>query len=200
MRVSIAPPTGAISLRAAVVAGGIAMASMVPSAAQAQELVHQFTNPSFGGNPFNSEHLRAIAELDRPEAPEDDAGTPSPEELLASQIRSQLTSGLSFTILQAIQNATPGQSREFILGDQKISFVRTTTETRVTFTNTRTGETSELVIPVNPGATGSASAMSSMANGSAEQLLGAAGSTPLTGQSAANQGATNQSLLPPPPL
>jgi curli production assembly/transport component CsgF len=199
MRVSIAPLTGAISLRAAAAAGGIAIASLAPGAAQAQDLVHQFNNPSFGGNPFNSEHLRAIAELDRPKAPTDDAGTPSAEELLASQIRSQLTSSLSLTILSTIQNAQPGQSGNFTLGDQRISYVRTATETRVTFFNTRTGVTSELIIPVNPAGSGSAPGMTSAAAGSAEQLLGGAGSLPLTGQSA-NQGTTTQSLLPPPPL
>jgi curli production assembly/transport component CsgF len=122
----------------------------VASPAAAQELAHEFINPSFGGNPFNSDHLLGIAGLDRPEKPEDSEPAPTPEELLVSQLEAQLNSTLSSNILRAIQTATPGQTGEFLLGVTRINFVRTATETRVTFTNTTTGETREIVLPVNP--------------------------------------------------
>ncbi|HZG47510.1 MAG TPA: curli assembly protein CsgF [Allosphingosinicella sp.] len=116
--------------------------------ASAQELVHTFTNPSFGGNPFYSEHLLATANIHRPDEPEEPSDPPpSEEELLASQLRSQFLSQLSGEIRRRIQTARPGDTGTFELGDQRISFVRTATETQITFLNTRTGETRRVVIP-----------------------------------------------------
>ena len=171
------------------------------SAAFAQEIVHTFNNPSFGGNPFYSEHLLAIAGIDRPEAPEEPTEpAPTAEELLVAQLRASLTSSLSSNILQTIQTARPGDTGTFVVGAQRISYVRTATETRVTFTNTTTGETSELVIPVRGAPTSTASAASSM---SAEQALGANGATPVGGNGSASAGnipLTPGSLLGQPPL
>jgi curli production assembly/transport component CsgF len=131
---------------AAVLLAGAALFAAGP--ASAQELVHTFTNPSFGGNPFYSEHLLATAEIHRPTRPEEPAEeTPSEEELLASQLRSQFLSQLSGEIRRRIQTARPGDTGTFELGDQRISFVRTATETQITFVNTRTGETRRVVIP-----------------------------------------------------
>lgn len=127
--------------RSLLIAGLIA----VSAPAAAQDLVHTFKDPSFGGNPFNSEHLLAIAGFDRPEQRTE---ATSPEDLLASQLRAQLTSSLSSSILTTIQTAKPGDTGSFTVGSQIISFTRTATETTVTFTNTRTGEVSTLVIPV----------------------------------------------------
>ena len=165
--------------------------------AQAQELTYRFINPSFGGNPFYSEHLLGIANIHRPDAPEEPATpVPTEEELLARQLQARFLSQLSSTIRERIEGARPGESGEFEFGDQRISFTRTATETRVTFVNTRTGETRVIVIPVQPsggsGFAGGASAAGAPAGSlSAEQALGASGSSlaapPTTG-------------LAPPPL
>lgn len=152
--------------------------------ASAQEFTQTFINPSFGGNPFYSEHLLGIAGIDRPAEPEDEAETPTTEELLVSQLRA----GLAATTISQIQaaitavNAGPfvpgaaGNTGNFVIGDQQISFVRTATETRVTFVNGRTGETTELVIPVPPSASGSVGTRSA----SAEQALTARPVAPLS--------------------
>ena len=185
--------------------GGAAMSALAlialvgaPSAAQAQELVHRFINPSFGGNPFYSEHLLGIANIHRPDEPEEPA-TPLPteEEALANQIRSSLNSQVQSQILERIRNAQPGQSGNFTLGDQQISFVRTATETRVTFLNTKTGESRVIVVPVPGANTGTLGVASATAAGrSPEQALGALGTVangPLSG-------AQGSSLLGTPPL
>ncbi len=173
--------------------------------AQAQELTHRFLNPSFGGNPFYSDHLLSIANIHRPREPEaPGAEPPSEEELIASQVRARLLSGLSSDILTRIESAQPGQSGEFEFGDQRISFTRTRTETLVTFVNTRTGETRRVVIPVNNqtapsfgslGTGGSAVVARSARASSAEQALGALGALP--GSSA---GSLTSGLLTPAPL
>lgn len=150
--------------------------------AQAQELTHRFLNPSFGGNPFYSDHLLGIANIHRPKEPEDpEEPAPTEEELLARQLQARFLSQLSSTIRERIEGAKPGESGEFEFGDQRISFTRTATETRVTFVNTRTGESRVIVIPVQPSASsfaGGASAAGAPGPSlSAEQALGASGSS-----------------------
>lgn len=147
--------------------------------AQAQELTHRFLNPSFGGNPFYSDHLLGIANIHRPDEPEEPGvEPPSEEELIASQIRARLLSGLSGDILDRIEAARPGESGNFEFGDQRISFTRSATETRVTFVNSRTGETRTVVVPVNRQPGSSLTSPGTRA-ASAEQALGAGGASPL---------------------
>jgi curli production assembly/transport component CsgF len=182
---------GRLALGAAL---GVIMAAALPGAANAQELTHRFINPSFGGNPFYSDHLLSIANIHRPAEPEEPAEEPpSEEELIASQVRARLLSGLSGEILDRIENAQPGESGEFEFGDQRISFTRTATETQVTFVNSRTGETRRVIIPVRgSGSSSFAAAAKSSAAPSAEQAL-SAGGTLLAPSS-------KSGLLSPPPL
>jgi len=186
-------------------------ALVVSSPASAQELVHTFTNPSFGGNPFYSDHLIGIANIHRPDAPEEpQEDPPSEEELLAAQLRSQFLSQLTGEIRRRIQTAQPGDSGEFELGDQRISFVRTATETQITFLNTRTGETRRVVIPAgsNDDPFGAAPTRSAAArqipvplgptpsgNFSAEQALGAGSVTMGRGPGALPSGLLNSRSL-----
>ncbi len=145
------------------------------SPASAQELVHRFINPSFGGNPFYSEHLLGIANIHRPDEPEEPAADPpTQEELLARQIRERLLGQLSDEIEEQIQDAQPGESGTFDLGNQRISFTRTATETRVTFTDTATGETQVVVLPVQGSSGAFATSVGAF---SAEQALGAGGTS-----------------------
>ena len=187
--------SGARRTRAVLAAGAALATFALASAACAQPLVHRFINPNFGGNPFNTD-LLAVANIDRPAAPSTSAATPTADELLASQLRSQLTSTLSSNILTTILNARPGDSGNFVLGDQKITYVRTATETTVTFLNTRTGESSQLIIPASSGSA-SAQAAAPSASASAEQALGAMGASRA---GSPNAGANNQPLLSAPPL
>ena len=161
------------------VAVALTLSAALASEAQAQELVHRFINPAFGGNPFNSDHLLATANADRPKEPQNTAPPASDEELIARQIRGRFLSDLSADITEAIATAKPGQSGNFEFGDQRISFTRTQTETRITFVNARTGERSEVVIPVTGASSSSAPGASSLsALASPEQALGAFGATP----------------------
>lgn len=155
-----------------------AAATLVATPASAQELVHRFINPSFGGNPFYSDHLFSIANLDRPDQPEEPAEpVPTEEELIARQIRARFLSNLSSDIIQQIERSQPGQSGEFNFGNQRVSFTRTATETRITFTNTETGVTDTIVVPVRSGsslfAATAPTPVAPTAAASAERALGA---------------------------
>ena len=184
--------SGFAARRLAQFIGLLVLGMAAGGAASAQDLTHRFINPSFGGNPFYSEHLLGIAGIHRPAEPEEPAeDPPTEEELLAQQLQARLLSQLSSTILDRIQDARPGDSGEFELGNQRISFTRTQTETRVVFINTTTGERREIVIPVE-GRGGPFGAANALTQGSPEQALGARGTSP-TGQ-------PGVSLLSPPPL
>ncbi len=182
--------------RGAIVAVALAALAAAPSAAEAQELVHRFINPSFGGNPFYSEHLLGIANIHRPDAPEEpEDPVPTEEEQLVAQLQSSLNAQVQSQILDRIRNARPGQTGEFTLGEQRISFTRTATETRVTFVNTRTGERREIVIPV-PGANTGTAGVATAARRSPEQALGGLGTVP----NGPLSGTQSSSLLGTPPL
>lgn len=125
---------------------GVALAAIAGSS-QAQELSFKFINPSFGGNPFYSDHLLGIATAQRPERPAEDDGL-SEGEQFARQIQSRILSALSSSIVEAITGSDPGSSGEFTVGDQTIFFERTLTEIRLTITDNVTGEITTIVVPV----------------------------------------------------
>lgn len=157
-----------------------AAAVCAAGAADAQELTHKFINPSFGGNPFYSDHLLGVATAQRPERDrtEEEQRELSETEQFARQIQSRLLSALSSSLVEAITGSSPGTTGEFVVGDQRIAFERTLNEIRLTITNNSTGERTEIVVPVlnfnNPsGAPNSALASSSApALGSSLSTLG----------------------------
>ncbi|MCW1431503.1 curli assembly protein CsgF [Novosphingobium sp. JCM 18896] len=162
-------------------AAALAAVSMA-SAASAQELKFQFINPSFGGNPFNSDHLLAIATAQRPDKPASEDGTTgelTEAQLFARQIQSRLLSALSSSVVEAITGSNPGTTGEFTVGDQKISFERTLSEIKLTIFDNTTGENTVISVPVL-NFTNSAASAALSANTSAESSL--LGST-LTGTS-----------------
>lgn len=127
---------------------GVAFAvAVIGGAAEAQELSFKFINPSFGGNPFYSDHLLGVATAQRPERPSEDEGLTEGEQF-ARQIQSRILSALSSSIVEAITGSDPGSSGEFTVGDQTIFFERTLTEIRLTITDNITGEITTIVVPV----------------------------------------------------
>jgi|GEM_PF-311842 len=187
MRAHLARGAGLSALAAA-------MLVAAPSAAQAQELVHRFINPSFGGNPFYSEHLLGTANIHRPKEPKEPAEPlPTEEEALFNELQASLNLQARSQILDTIRNARPGQTGQFEFAGQRISFARSATETRITFVNIETGETRQIVIPVPAGNSSSALAASAR---SAEQALGSLGAVP----NGPLSGGQQSSLLGKPPL
>lgn len=141
-------PAGAAARRAFAFATAIFLGTMIATPASAQEITHRFLNPGFGGNPFNADYLLGTATIDRPAAPSTGTSGLSQQELLARQIQSRILSSLSSGIVQAITGADPGDTGEFTVGDQTITFERTLTELRLTIFDSVTGESTEIVLPV----------------------------------------------------
>ena len=155
--------------------------------ASAQELKFEFRNPSFGGNPFNSDHLLATATAQRPPQKSSGAngtGELTEAQLFARQIQSRLLSALSSSVVEAITGSNPGTSGEFTVGDQKISFERSLSDIRLSIFDNSTGETTEIVVPVLTLNNANATAASTASGSSVESSLAASltGNTSLTGQ------------------
>jgi curli production assembly/transport component CsgF len=93
------------------------------SGASASELTYQPINPSFGGNPFNSAHLLALAEaqnkyIDEPRFSAGMTGL-SQSELFVRQLQSRLLSGLASQVSDAIFGDAAQDSGEIVFGDQR---------------------------------------------------------------------------------
>ena len=127
-----------------------AMAIFSTQAAGAQELVYEPINPSFGGNPFNSSHLLAIANAqDDNDPPSDANGSSNPQaDLFVRQLQSRLLSGLAAEVTDAIFGENPQESGRVVFGDQTIEFVRGLDSITLTIFDAATGSTTEVVIPL----------------------------------------------------
>lgn len=164
--------------------------------AQAQELTYHFVSPTFGGNPFNSDHLLAIAGAQRPEKKQDPSQDPSLSESdqFAEQIKSRLLAALSSSLVEAITGSDPGTTGEFVVGDQTISFERTLNQITVRITDNNTGETTTIVVPVLNFSNNSSTQSLSSALASS-QIPQSPLSSPLTTGSVLDQGPLSSPLL-----
>jgi curli production assembly/transport component CsgF len=127
------------------VVAAFGMTFSTPSAAQ--DAVYQPVDPSFGGNPFNSAHLLAIANAQNDFKDPSSTANLSPADQFARQLQSRLLSALSTQIVTALFGANPQDSGTFVFGSQTVSFVRSTTDITLTITDNDTGEITTIVIP-----------------------------------------------------
>jgi curli production assembly/transport component CsgF len=125
----------------------LATAALILSAPAAAEIVYQPTNPSFGGNPFNSSHLLGIANAQNTYTDPRAQTSSSDADLFARQLQSRLLSALSSQITDAIFGANPQERGTITFGGQTISFVRTLESVQLAITNNDSGEVTNIEIP-----------------------------------------------------
>jgi curli production assembly/transport component CsgF len=113
----------------------------------AQDITYQPVNPSFGGNPFNSNHLLALANAQNKKVDPKAASNQSQADLFSRQLQSRLLSALSSQITEAIFGENPQERGTITFGGQTISFVRSLDNVSLTITNNETGEVTNIVIP-----------------------------------------------------
>ncbi len=101
---------------------------VLPTLTQGQELVYTPTNPSFGGTPFNSSHLLAIAAIHRPDPPAsdfsfgfDDAEN-SQTDFFIRQLEARILSRLSADIVNTIFGDDAEPSGNFVFNDTTLAF------------------------------------------------------------------------------
>ncbi|MEH6696817.1 MAG: curli assembly protein CsgF [Hyphomonas sp.] len=122
----------------------------IGAGAQAQELVYTPVNPSFGGNPFNSAHLLAVANAqDKTEAPSSGNSASNPQaDLFVRQLQSRLLSGLASQVAEAIFGDDPQDYGRVVFGDQTIEFTRGLDSITLNILDATTGTTTEIVVPI----------------------------------------------------
>lgn len=124
------------------------------------DLVYTPVNPSFGGNPLNSQHLLGTANAQR-EATASDAeiddllagGDGSVDEgdrnaeLFVRQLEGRLLSALAGQVTDAIFGDTPQENGTVTFGDTEVTFNRTLDSISLTISDFTDGSVTEIVVP-----------------------------------------------------
>jgi curli production assembly/transport component CsgF len=132
--------------RGTLAAGALALGLTAAGAAHAQQLSYTPINPSFGGNPFNSSHLLALANAQNQFQPKQTETTETQAQLFASQLEGQLLSALASQVTNAIFGDNPQQSGTISFGGQTITFNRGLDNVTINITDT-SGKTTQIVVP-----------------------------------------------------
>ena len=139
-------------MRYAITASVMAVAFFSYSAL-AQELVYTPINPSFGGNPFNSSHLLANAEIHRPDPPSlavsaaTSAGA-TQTDFFIRQLEARILSRLSLDITDAIFGVGAEPSGTFAFNQTTLTFETLLDGTiRLDIVDNATGATTTIEVP-----------------------------------------------------
>lgn len=114
----------------------------------AQDLVHEPISPTFGGNPFNSQHVLGVANANNDFRDPRATSSNSQADIFARQLQSRLLSALSSQIVDAIFGENPQESGTISFGGQTIEFFRTLEEVTLIIKNDTTGEETRIVVPL----------------------------------------------------
>ncbi|WP_299194228.1 curli assembly protein CsgF [uncultured Erythrobacter sp.] len=120
----------------------------IASPALAQDLVHEPISPTFGGNPFNSNHILGTANAQNNTTDPNAVDRNSQSSIFARQLESRLLSALSSQIVDAIFGENPQESGTISFGGQTIEFFRSLDEVTLIIRNDDTGEETRIVIPL----------------------------------------------------
>ena len=141
-------------LRAGVVALAVLGAGFVGHV-RASELTFEFNNPSFGGDPFVSAHLLALADIQNKHRAEPDlsfstglGGESSQAQAFVRQLESRLLSALAGQVTEAIFGENPQDSGTVVFGDQTISFQRGLEFISISIVDASSGTTTDVQVPV----------------------------------------------------
>lgn len=131
-----------------IIGASVVLLISTASAAHASEVVFQFTNPSFGGNPFNSSHLQGIANSQNKYTDPDAVDRSDPAAQFLRTLQSRLLSTLATQITDVIFGEDAQESGTIQFGDQEISFVRGLEGVTLTIFNAADGSTTEIIVPL----------------------------------------------------
>jgi curli production assembly/transport component CsgF len=118
------------------------------SSSAAGDMVYRPINPSFGGDPFNSNHLQSLASAQNLHKPtSNSASSQTTSERFVAMLQSRLYSSLASQVAEAIfgDNAQPEGTITF--DDQQVHFVNTGTEIQISITDFLTGEVTNITVP-----------------------------------------------------
>lgn len=114
---------------------------------QAQDLMYQPINPSFGGDSFNSSHLLGLADVQNEH--DDITFEPvDPIDAFAASIERRILGEVSREISGRIFGEDAQESGEFTVGDTRIEFARSgADQIEIVLLDIATGAETELTIP-----------------------------------------------------
>jgi curli production assembly/transport component CsgF len=118
--------------------------------ASSQGMSFQFTNPTFGGNSFNSSHLLALADIQNRYV-DDGSGSDSldsQDDQFVRQLQSRLLSSLSSSLSDVITGAEVNESDVITIGDQEIEYSRGLDNIVVIIRDLLTGSETKIDLPV----------------------------------------------------
>ena len=124
----------------------IAVVFAVPAAAQ--DVVYRPISPTFGGNPFNSNHVLGVANANNDTRDPRATTSNSQADVFARQLQSRLLSALSSQIVDAIFGDNPQEQGVVSFGGQTIEFFRSLSEVTLIIRNDTTGEETRIVVPL----------------------------------------------------
>lgn len=128
-----------VILTAALVLAGTGLVNASP-------LTYRPINPSFGGNPFNSDHLLQLAEIQRQFENDDDPFSRDPIQDFTDTLQRRLLSELSRDITDAIFGENAAENGTFTVEGTTISFERVGDQVLVTISDGDT--TTTITLPV----------------------------------------------------
>jgi curli production assembly/transport component CsgF len=129
-------------------AGLLVCALALATEAAAQDLVHEPISPTFGGNPFNSNHVLGVANANNDFRDPRASTSNSQADIFARQLQSRLLSALSSQIVDAIFGENPQESGTISFGGQTIEFFRSLEEVTLVIRDDDTGEETRIVVPL----------------------------------------------------
>jgi curli production assembly/transport component CsgF len=113
----------------------------------AQQFVYTPINPSFGGNPFNSSHLLALANAQNQHLPKSPTfSAPTQAEQFASQLQSTILAGVAQQVSNAIFGNNPQQSGTITFGGTTVNFSRGLGSVTIVITDPK-GVSTQIVVP-----------------------------------------------------
>lgn len=130
--------------KACLVAAAIAFA--VPAASQ--DVVYRPISPTFGGNPFNSNHVLGVANANNDTRDPRATTSNSQADIFARQLQSRLLSALSSQIVDAIFGDNPQEQGVISFGGQTIEFFRSLDNVTLVIRDDTTGEETRIVVPL----------------------------------------------------
>lgn len=126
----------------------LTIGGFVSQTAHAQDLVHTPISPTFGGNPFNSQHILGTANAQnntRDPAAQQNARQ---SDIFARQLQSRLLSALSTQVVDAIFGENPQEEGVISFGGQTIEFFRSLDSVTLTISDDNTGDETRIVVPL----------------------------------------------------
>ncbi len=122
------------------------------TAAQADEMRYQFTNPSFGGNPFNSSHLLAVANAQNDNDKPSTASQQTQADQFVRLLQSRLLSALASQVSEAILGENAQETGRIVYGSQTVEWETLLDSIKLTITEADTGAVTIIEIPsINGG-------------------------------------------------